>query len=435
MEETQHKTDAAALRPSEISRLQEERLSKLLLYAYENIPFYRDKFERAGIRPEGLLRLSDLRKLPLLSLEEILSAPFERRVGVRPEEIAEVESVLLGGHIQFFPATERDLEGDLVLLSRFASLIGLREGDRVQVLAPWGLLSLALRRIGACVILSVDRERETPDFQLQVAKQMKPTAILASSAQLLRFINRAKALGIDLRRDTSLNIAIALGEPLSCSLRARIEEETGLRLYMIYGPAEIPFRSPVAGECTRREGMHIWGDYYIPEVIDPETQEVLRPGEEGELVLTTLAREAFPLIRFRTGDMAKLLDPKKICSCGCAHPRIGPIRGKVAHILKVGGRRILPIDIEEVISGIPGLGSEYRVIIEQKGELERLRLRIEHSPEVIDVHKLQWDVERELKHRLSVECSVELVPEGTIPQTFSRAQRLIRAYEKEGNRA
>ena len=176
--------------------------------------------------------------------------------------------------------------------------------------------------------------------------------------------------------------------------------------------------------------MHTDSDHLIVEVIDPETKQPLGPGEEGEPVVTTLIADAVPLIRYRTGDIGTLL-PYEICPCGRTHPKISMIKGRVTQRMKVGGRNILPIDIEEIVAGIPGLGNEYQIILDKPSELERLRLKVEFKPDIRDLHALKQKVEEAIYRDLAIESGVELVPVGTLERTLFKAQRVITTCEKK----
>jgi phenylacetate-CoA ligase len=208
-------------------------------------------------------------------------------------------------------------------------------------------------------------------------------------------------------------------------MRKTVKEETGIELCDQYGFAEV---MGVGGECTEREGLHIWADHYLIEVIDPESLKVLGPGEEGELVVTTLTREAVPLIRYRTGDITMILD-EGACRCGRTHPRIAPIRGRVHDMIKLQGEALLPRDIEDVILTIPELCQEYRIVLDQPAEVDVLKVVVEHVPQVSDLDSLKRKAELALEGRAGVQCQVELVPQGRLQQARFKAERINRTYK------
>jgi phenylacetate-CoA ligase len=192
---------------------------------------------------------------------------------------------------------------------------------------------------------------------------------------------------------------------------------------MVYGSSEGGY---IAGECEQEEGMHILSDYYIVEVIDPDTEEVLGPGEDGEIVITPLWNEAMPLIRYRMGDVGSLF-PFEPCPCGRTHPKISMVRGRVAHIIKVKDKKILPIDIEEVLASIPGLGNEHQIIMSGVESADGLKVKIETSPEIKELKRLKEQTEEALHQRLGIETEVELIPSGSLDRANFKAQRFITA--------
>jgi phenylacetate-CoA ligase len=241
---------------------------------------------------------------------------------------------------------------------------------------------------------------------------------------MLRYFERAKELGIDIKKDTKLRIVMIFGESLAESYRRKLEAQHDIAIRNVYSSAEIPF---VAYECMEGKGMHIFGDWCIVEVIDPETGEILGPGEEGEIVATALVNEAMPLIRYRMGDVASIL-PDEPCPCGRTHPKISQVKGRVAHVIKVSGKKIMPIDVEEVVASTPGLTDDYQIIIAKPGEQERLKVKAEYKPEVKDVETLKNQFEAALSRDLAVESEAELVPLGTIGRPLFKAQRITTTY-------
>jgi len=173
--------------------------------------------------------------------------------------------------------------------------------------------------------------------------------------------------------------------------------------------------------------MHVFGDWCIVEIIDPDTGEILGPGEEGEIVATPLVNEAMPLIRYRVGDVASIL-PYEPCPCGRTHPKISLVKGRVAHIIKVDGKKIMPIDVEEVVANTLGLADDYQIIVTKPGEQQRLNVKAEYKPEIKDVNALKNQFEAALSQNLAVESEAELVPLGTLGRPLFKAQRIIATY-------
>jgi len=180
-------------------------------------------------------------------------------------------------------------------------------------------------------------------------------------------------------------------------------------------------------ECEYGGGLHILGGTCIYEVIDTESQEVLNPGEEGELVVTSLHNEAMPFIRYRTGDISSIL-PYEPCPCGRTHPKLSMVRGRVSHIIRVGGKELLPMDVEEVVATIPGLGGEYQIIVDKAGELPGLKVKLEAGRGVKDMATLRSRAKEAFNRELGVESEIEMVPPGAIERAVFKAQRIIKTF-------
>jgi phenylacetate-CoA ligase len=273
------------------------------------------------------------------------------------------------------------------------------------------------------MVIALSAGRGNLDNQIRVGQMVGVTVIEQLPSLALKYFERAKELGIDIKQ-LGLRQVIALGESWSEAYKKRVESEYGVQFRAIYGSVDAGL---VSAECEAREGMHTFLDLCSVEVIDPETEEVLNPGEEGELVITLLWNEATPIIRYRTGDMASLL-PYEPCPCGRTHPRMSAVKGRLAHSIKVKGKRVFPIDVEEVMVGTPGLGEDYQIIVDKPGELDKLKVKVEYKPEVGDPMVLKKRVEEALKRNLAIESEVELVPLGTLGRPLFKAQRLVTTY-------
>jgi len=428
----QHKADywdpeLETMPPEKLRELQEERLCALVNRVYQKVPFYQKKLNEARIKPEDIKGLADLPRLPVTEyLEDFVATPLEEKLAVPWELITDILSTsgTLSGFTQPVPFTSQDLDTAMNLGARSVRMAGVREEDTIQLLIPFDLFVLALKKVASKVIPSI-AGRMMLDNQIKLAKVAGATVILIVPSYLLRFCERAKELGIDLKNDTRLRTAIGAGEPLSAPVRNRIEAESGIRYYDLYGSSE---GALIGGDCSQRDGLHIWADHYLLEIIDPDSLKPLSPGEEGELVITTLTKEAMPLIRYRTGDVTRLL-PNGHCSCGRTHPKIAPIRGRVDHIIKVQGVNLLPSDIEDFIVGTTELGTEFRIIVDRKGALQQLKIEVELAPGVSHTQTLKQKLEAAFEQATSLKSEIELVPPGALPQTQFKAQRIVKNYE------
>ncbi|HEX76255.1 MAG TPA: phenylacetate--CoA ligase [Dehalococcoidia bacterium] len=393
---------------AKLKELQEERLQTLVRTTYQKVPFYRKKLDQAKVKPEDVNTLTDITKLPLTRyVEDFVATPIQQKLAVQWESVTEImtTSGTISGFTQPVAMTARDVEEGFSLMARTMRMAGVKSDDIVQFLLPLDMLIPAVKRLG-CKVMPSMAGRMRLDDQIKLAKLMKSSVAFAMPSYMMGFVQRARELDIDLRNGTNLRLAVLGGEPLAAPIRKRIEEETGIDFYDLYGFAEV---MGVGGECIQREGLHIWADHYIPEVIDPDTLQPLEPGIEGELVITTLTKEAMPLIRYRTGDMTKLLAPEP-CPCGRTHPKIGHVRGRVYDVIRIQGLKLLPSDVEDIIVGIPGLGGEYRIIIDKKDEMDVLKIKAEHKSGVSNLMLLQEEVKAAFKQTISLRCQIWSAP-------------------------
>lgn len=405
---------------------QEESLRSLVKRAYHKVTFYRKKFDELKINPQDINGLEALTELPLTRyLEDFVVTPLEDKLAVPWESITEImtTSGTLSGFTQPIVMTDNDVEMINSLFGRCVRMAGVGKEDIIQLLGPFDSFLPVLKKLSSKVIPSI-AGRMILDNQIMIAKSVGTSVIFTLPSYLVRLCERARELGIDLRNDTAIQIALGAGEPFSIPVKKRIEAEYGIYLYDMYGFSESAI---VAGECRQRDGLHIWADHFLSEVIDPETLRPLSPGEEGELVITTLKKEAMPLIRYRTGDLTRLLDDKP-CGCGRTHPKIAPIRGRVDHIIRIQGTKLLPSDIEDFIVGTPMLGNEYRIIADRKGELDILRIKVEQAPGISFTNELREEVEAGFHQKTSLRSQIEVVPHGTLQKTQFKAQRIISVH-------
>ncbi len=262
--------------------------------------------------------------------------------------------------------------------------------------------------------------------QIELMQDLGSTAIACTPSYFLHINEVTKKMGISIANDTKLKCGIFGAEPWSEEMRRRIEEQTGIKAYDIFGTSEIS--GPLFTECTYQDGIHIWADQFLIEVIDPITGEPLPDGERGELVVTTLVKEALPLIRYRIGDLTMI--KSEPCKCGRTHPRIMRILGRTDDMIIVRGINVFPGQVEAVLMGIPEVAEHYQLIVEREGELDRLTVQVEvtenvFSDKISDLMKLEKKVGKALHTVLNITGKVELVEPGTIPRSMGKAQRVI----------
>jgi phenylacetate-CoA ligase len=413
---------------NKLKELQGERLRTTVVHAYEDSAFYRRRFDAAGVKPSDIKSIEDVSKLPLLEDKEFRETPIEERITVPFSEVTKIGSS--GGTTGIpspFPRTASDWKDIVDRNVRVMWGVGIRPSDIVQIRPMYECFGIACSNLGANN-LTICAGRGNMDNQIRLAQMLGATIIIDGLALLLQYLNRAEELGIHIK-DTKIRGAWGIGEGWSDAYTKKMEKKWELNfLPRTYAASD--FGSMVAYECEERNGLHISADKCLFEVIDPETQEPLGPGEEGELVVTTLTLKALPLIRWKASDIAALL-PYEPCTCGRTLPKMSQIKGRFIFSVKVGEKRIYPTDVEDVVASVQGLGDEYQIIVDKPGELERLKVKVEVEPQVKDTESLKRETEKTFDKKLGVESEVEIVPIGTIERAMWKAQRLISTYTKD----
>jgi phenylacetate-CoA ligase len=408
-----------------LRRLQNERLQDAVDWAYKKTKFYRGLFDQAGVKPQDVLTIEDLTKLPFTTdIEVATDIPLKDRLAIPEEKIKMYHSTSGSvGAVVPIPFSKKDMESfikDGEARGRWT--MGVRPWDTVQVLTRFDCCFLGYKELGVSIVL-LSAGRYTIDHQIRLTRESGVTVIEHMPSLLLLYFERMEQMGIDIK-DTKLRMISGVGEGWAESYKKKIEEKYGIPFMTLYGAVETaPF---LAAECEARKGMHINADLGILEVVDPETGKLLSEGEEGELVFTMFQREAMPLIRYRIGDVGSIL-PYEPCACGRTMPKMSYVKGRVSQIIKIGGKNILPIDVEEVVAEFEGLENEFRIIC-QKPEMKTLRLKIEHKSEVKDLSALREKVEETLFRKLGINAEVDLVPKGTLERVTFKAQRIEKLY-------
>lgn len=408
-----------------LRQLQLERLQTAVEWAYSRTKFYRQLFDHAGVRPTDISSLEDIQQFPFTTdIEVATDIPLEDRLAVPEQEIKMYHSTSgTVGAVVPIPFTKKDQElffNQCECLARWT--MGVRPNDVVQVLTRFDCCALGYKELGVSLVL-LSAGRYNQDHQIALTKSSGVTVLEHMPSLALQYFERMEELGIRVR-DTKLRMISGVGEGWADSLKKKVEEKYGIPFMTLYGAVEVaPF---VAAECETREGMHINAPLGLLEVIDPDTGERLPEGEEGEIVITLLQREAMPLIRYRVGDIASLI-PYAPCSCGRSLPKISYVKGRVSQIIRIAGEKILPIDIEEIVAKIEGLETEFRIILE-KPEMNVLKLRLENKPEVKNLVALRDKIEGAVYQELKTRTEVDLVPKGTLERVTFKAQRIERLY-------
>ncbi|AEH61017.1 Phenylacetate--CoA ligase [Methanosalsum zhilinae DSM 4017] len=414
----------------ELRELQEEKLKKIVQYVYSHSSFYRKRFDQAGVKPEDIKSLNDVRKLPFTYKQDLrdtyptgmFCVPNERLVRFHVSSGTTGKPTVVG-------YTKNDINEWTKSLARALTSIGLGRGDVLQVSYGYGLFTGGLglhygaEEIGSTVLPTSAGNTER---QMELMDDLGTTAIACTPSYFLFLNEAAKKEGIDFQKDTNLRVGILGAEPWSEEMRKRIEESTGIKAYDVFGTSELS--GPLFTECVYQEGIHIWADQFLVEVIDSDTGEPVPDGERGELVITTLSKEALPLIRYKVGDTTIL--NSEPCQCGRTHPRIMRILGRVDDMLVVRGINVFPGQVESVLMKIPEVGEHFMIIVDRVNEMDTMTVQIEmtdaaFSDRVNDMISLEKKVASSLKSILNLSVNVELVEHGSLPRSIGKSKKVI----------
>jgi phenylacetate-CoA ligase len=415
---------------ADLRALQEERLLSMVRYAYERVPLYRNRFHEHGIVPDDIKGLDDLRKVPFTTKNDLRDHyPY----GILAVPLADVIRLHASSGTTGKPTvvayTRRDLDTWNRLMARTYASGGVTRGDIVQNIYGYGLFTGGLgfhygaETLGATVIPTSTGNTLK---QLMLLKDMQSTVLACTPSYAVYLTEAAVQEGYDPGEDFALRIGMFGAEPWSEEARQKLQTVFGLKAYDVYGMSEL-YGPGVAVECEKQSGLHIWSDEFLVETIDPETGAVLPPGQLGEMVFTMLTREAMPLLRYRTRDLARI--DWTPCGCGRSHPRILRISGRDDDMLIIGGVNVFPSQIEEVLMKIPELGDQYQIIVD-RDVLDKLTVRVETAPVAAgaagpEPKALAARVTQELLAVLSLRAQVELVAPGSIERSTGKARRVI----------
>jgi phenylacetate-CoA ligase len=414
----------------ELQALQLQRLKWTLRHAYDNVPHYRAAFDAAGVHPDDLKSLADIAKFPCTGKKDLRdNYPFGMFAVPREQVVRVHASSGTTGKPTVVGYTKKDIDTWADLVARSIRASGGRPGDIVHIAYGYGLFTGGLgahygaERLGCTVIPMSGGQTEK---QVQLICDFKPSVIMVTPSYMLNIIEEMTRQGID-PAATSLAIGIFGAEPWTDAMRAEIEGRAGIDAVDIYGLSEV-MGPGVANECVEsKDGPVIWEDHFYPEIIDPDTGEVLPDGEEGELVLTSLTKEALPVIRYRTRDLTRLLPPTSR-----SMRRMDKITGRSDDMLIIRGVNLFPTQVEELIVKHGKLAPQYQLVVSRDGHLDRLDIVTELRPELSFVLSMEEreTIGRELEHHvktyIGVTATVRVQTADSIERTLTgKARRVI----------
>lgn len=414
----------------ELEQLQLERLQATLNRAYKNVSCYRNKFRDLGIVPEDIQSLTDLAKLPFTTKDDLrLNYPYGMFAVPLREVVRIHASSGTTGKATVVGYTKNDIKNWSNLVARFMTAAGVTRDDVVQITFGYGLFTGAFglhygaETIGASVIPT---SAGNTDKQIAIMQDYRSTALVGTPSYALAIADRMEQMGVDPKL-LSLRVGLFGGEPWSEAMRKEIENRLFISATDNYGLSEV-IGPGVAGECHRKSGMHISEDAFLAEIIDPDTGEVLPRGSVGELVLTTLTKEALPMIRYRTRDITSL--DYTPCHCGRTTVRMKKTMGRSDDMLIIKGVNVFPSQIEEVLFAIEGCQPHYQIVVDKKGPMDLLEVDIEVTENIFfDEMRKQKQflemIERKIDSTLGVGATVRLVEPGSIPRHEGKAVRVV----------
>ena len=414
----------------ELHRLQYKLLKTLVYRLYSFSPFYHDRMKEAKIHPDDIRSREDIAKLPFMYKKDLRDNYPDHIFTASQDELVRYHvSSGTTGKPTVVGYTQRDLENWTESLARALTSLGLGRGDVIQVSYGYGLFTGGLglhygaERIGATVIPASIGNTER---QIELLIDLKATAIACTPSYLLHIGEVAEKMGVNIAKDTRLRTGILGAEPWSEKMRNRMQDWLGIRAFDIYGTSELS--GPLFTECSEQKGIHVWGDFALTEIIDPATGEPVSPGERGELTMTILQKEALPMIRYRIGDITTM--EEDMCTCGRSHPRITRIQGRVDDMLIIRGINVYPSQVEHALMSIPEVGRHFMIVVERKGALDDMLVRVElakesFSDKIKDIINIRKMVEHRLQNALNVKVEVEIVEPGSLPRFEGKAKRVI----------
>jgi len=414
-----------------LQSLQLKRLQQTLQRVYSSVPFYRESFKKANITPDSIKSLEDMQKLPFTLKQDmrdnypygLFAAPLDQIVRIHASSGTTGKPTVVG-------YTRRDIDNWSEMMARSFAAAGAHSGDVIHNAYGYGLFTGGLgahygaEKIGASVIPMSGGNTKR---QIMIMQDFGSTVLTCTPSYCLYLAEAAAEEGVDIR-DLPLRVGIHGAEPWSEQMRDEIEEKLGIKAIDIYGLSEI--LGPGVGiECIEAQhGLHIWEDHFIPEIINPDTGEVLPDGEKGELVITTITKEGIPMIRYRTRDITRIIPEP--CICGRTHIRLERMSGRTDDMLIIRGVNVFPSQIESILMKIEGVEPHYQLVIDRDENLDTLEIQVEvneniFSDEIKVLQGLSKEIRHQIKEFLGVTCEVRLVEPKSLARSEGKAQRVI----------
>jgi phenylacetate-CoA ligase len=414
----------------DMEQLQLSRLQTVVRRVYQKVPFYRERLQERGLKPAHIRSLADLTRLPFTTKDDLrvnypyglFAVPLEKLVRIHASSGTTGRPTVVG-------YTKKDLRTWSELVARVVVQAGTKPRDVVQICFSYGLftggfgLHYGLERVGATV---VPASAGNTQRQLRLMQDFHTTVLVSTPTYAMYIAEVAQEMGLN-PAQLGLRLGLFGSEPWSEGMRQELEATWGFKATDNYGMSEL-IGPGVSGECQMQNGLHISEDHFLPEIIDPETGEQLPPGEEGELVITTLTKEGLPLLRYRTRDLTAL--DYTPCPCGRTTVRMRRVTGRTDDMLIVRGVNVFPSQVEEVLMDIPGVGPHYQIIVDRQGYLDEFEVQVELAADYFtgkfrDLETLERTVKERLQTILQITPKVKLVEYKSLERTVGKAKRVI----------
>lgn len=409
----------------ELRALQLKRLKWSLKHAYENVPFYKKSFDQHGVHPDDLNALDELAKFPFTLKDNLRdNYPFGMFAVPREQVIRIHASSGTTGKPTVVGYTQKDIDTWADLMARSIRAAGGRSGDICHISYGYGLFTGGLgahygaERLG-CTVIPMSGGQTAK--QVQLILDFKPRIIMVTPSYCLNLADELERQGIT-AEECPLEIGLFGAEPWTNEMRTEIEQRLGIDAVDLYGLSEVIGPGVAQEYRETKDGPTIWEDHFYPEIIDPETGEVLKDGEDGELVFTSLTKEAFPVIRYRTRDLTRLLN-------GTSRPmrRMQKITGRTDDMMIIRGVNVFPSQIEEILLKQPSMAPHYQIELSHQGNLDCISVNAEAKPGTSDSDRQQMasQVANSIKEFIGVSAQINILPEGEVPRSLGKAQRIV----------
>ncbi len=420
----------------EMTALQTQRLTNIVRYAYENVPFYKNKFDEIGLLPEDIKELEDIEKIPFTTKDDLRdNYPFEM-FAVPMKGIVELHaSSGTTGKPVVVGYTKKDMDDWSEAVARLAACAGVTADDTAQIAFGYGMftggfgLHYGLQKLGATVVPASSGNSER---QIMYMQDFKTTVLISTPSYALYLSEVCEDMGVD-PKSLGLKTGLFGGEGHSDELTAEIEKRWGIKDTENYGMTEITGPG-VSGECIFKKGMHINEDMFLPEIIDVNTQKSLGYGEKGEMALTTLVKEGIPMLRFRTKDIT-ILDGSR-CECGRTNARMHKIIGRTDDMIIIKGVNVFPSQIESVLMKFADTAPYYQIVLKSKGYMDMMEIQVEVADGgILDSYRKLEEFENRIRHDLrtvlQIDAKVKLVEPRSIERTAGKSKRVIDLRDKK----